>query len=283
MQPIKPWQELTFTDDYMFKKTLEARDISKGVLNESLSWDIERVTYFEEEKPLKPHYDGKGVRLDAYLHDERERIYDVEMQVRKMREKGLSQKEIDDGIKILAKRARCYLDEIDMDRMQRGSRYSELRPTFVIFYCPFPLFDGKQSVYRFPRICIDNPELVLPDESELIFITSKGNRTGLSKSMCALLDYMNGKVSDDPLVQRIEERIHTVKKQEQEERDYMMFEMRRREELAEASAEAEARGEGNIVRRMILDHAPMNFIQKYSGWTSDQIMDFAKKNHLVLP
>ena len=122
------------------------------------------------------------------------------------------------------------------------SRYSELRPTFVIFFCPFPLFHGEQCVYRFPRICANHPSLTLPDESELIFITSKGKRDGLSASMCALLDYMEGKVSTDPLVERIEERIHFVKQQEQEERDYMIFEMRLRDERAEARAEGRAEG-----------------------------------------
>ena len=29
MKPIKPWKGLTFTDDYMFKKVMEARDICR--------------------------------------------------------------------------------------------------------------------------------------------------------------------------------------------------------------------------------------------------------------
>ena len=242
MKPIKPWKDLTFTDDYMFKKVMEARDICRDTLNESLAWNIQHITYFEEEKSLQPFYDSKGIRLDAYIHDDSERIYDIEMQVRKMHEKIAGETESADAMKSLAKRARCYLDEIDMERMQSGSRYSELRPTFVIFFCPFPLFDGEQCVYRFPRICANHPSLTLPDESELIFITSKGKRDGLSASMCALLDYMDGKVSADPLIKRIEERIHFVKQQEQEERDYMIFEMRLRDERAEARDEGRAEG-----------------------------------------
>ena len=50
MSSIKPWKELTFTDDYMFKKVMEAADICTESLNAFLSWDIKRITYFEEEK-----------------------------------------------------------------------------------------------------------------------------------------------------------------------------------------------------------------------------------------
>ena len=141
MSSIKPWKELTFTDDYMFKKVMEAADICTESLNAFLSWNIERITYFEEEKPLQAFYDSKGVRLDVYIHDEAERIYDVEMQVRKMREKiGI------DVMESLAKRCRFYLGQLDADFLRKGSLYSDLRPTIIIFFCPFPLFAGKYSV-----------------------------------------------------------------------------------------------------------------------------------------
>ena len=162
MSSIKPWKELTFTDDYMFKKVMEAADICTESLNAFLSWNIERITYFEEEKPLQAFYDSKGVRLDVYIHDEAERIYDVEMQVRKMREKiGV------DVMASLAKRCRFYLGQLDADFLRKGSLYSDLRPTIIIFFCPFPLFDGKHSVYPFHHLCTKDPSIVLPDDAEI--------------------------------------------------------------------------------------------------------------------
>lgn len=245
MPSIKPWQDLTFTDDYMFKKIMEVRVICKGALNRVLPWNVRRVTYFEKEKALKALYEGKGVRLDAYIHDEVERIYDIEMQVRQLYEK----KDVD-AMMALAKRGRYYLAELDINYLQQGAVYSDLHPTIVIFFCPFPIFDGSQSIYRFPRICVGHPSLTLPDETELIFVTSKGNRQGLQKSTCAFLDYLDGKITNDPFVQRIEERIHSVKQKEEEEREYMMFEMRLRQERLMAAKEAaqkaakKARAEG---------------------------------------
>ena len=288
MPSIKPWQELTFTDDYMFKKVMEAADICTESLNAFLSWNIERITYFEEEKPLQAFYDSKGVRLDVYIHDEAERIYDVEMQVRKIREKtGI------DAMESLAKRCRFYLGQLDADFLRKGALYSDLRPTIIIFFCPFPLFDGKRSVYPFRHLCTKDPSIILPDDAEALLITSKGDRRGLSETACALLDYMDGIVSDHPLVQKIEERIHTVKKNEQEERDYMTFEMRIREERADARAEgrAEGKAEGKAegiaekafrtICNQLKRHVPYQDIAFDNEVSVDEVIRIAKESHLA--
>ena len=238
-RPIKSWQDLKFTDDYMFKKTMEAEDICIDTLRAFLSWDISRITYFEKEKALKAYYDTKGVRLDVYVRDEIERLYDVEMQVRKIQEKQEEQKI--DAMTSLAKRARFYQSEIDTDLLLKGALYSDLRPTLIMFLCPFKIFDGKRAIYHFKRTCTENPELTLLDETEFIFISSKGVRKGLSKRACAILDYMNGQESSDSLIKRIKDRINAIKRSETEERDYMTYEMRLREERAEGIKEGEAR------------------------------------------
>ena len=280
MSSIKPWKELTFTDDYMFKKAMEAADICTESLNAFLSWDIKRITYFEEEKPLQAFYDSKGVRLDVYIHDEVERIYDVEMQVRKIHEKTGVNPMIS-----LAKRSRFYLGQLDVEFLAKGSLYSDLRPTIILFFCPFPLFDKKRAIYAFRHTCTADSSLILPDESEFIFISSKGNRTGLSETACALLDYMDGIVSNHPLVQKIEERIHTVKQNEQEERDYMTFEMRIREERADAKAEGKVEGIAEKAFRTICNqlrrHVPYQDIASDNEVSIDEVIRIAKESHLA--
>ena len=70
LKKFKPWEDLTFTDDYMFKLLMERKRICKGTLNAFLNWNIRSITYFATEKPLQAGYAAKGVRLDVYLHDE---------------------------------------------------------------------------------------------------------------------------------------------------------------------------------------------------------------------
>lgn len=89
---------------------------------------------------------------------------------------------------------------------------------------------------------------------------------------------MDGKLSNDSLVQRIENRIHSVKQKEQEEREYMMFEMRLREEREEAKTE----GKAEVILNMLKEHVRLDAIQRFTGWTADQIRALAQKNGLAV-
>lgn len=47
-------------------------------------------------------------------------------------------------------------------------------------------------------------------------------------------------------------------------------------------ARGKMKGEGNIILNMLRDHAPLAFIQKYSGWTADDIRALAQQNGLAV-
>ena len=139
--------------------------------------------------------------------------------------------------------------------------------------------------WKFQRLCTKDPSIVLPDDAEILLITSKGDRTGLSETACALLDYMDGNVSNHPLVQKIEKRIHTVKQSEQEERDYMTFEMRIREERADAKAEGKAEGIAekafHTICNQLRRHVPYQDIASDNEVSVDEVIRITKESHLV--
>ena len=68
---IKPWEELTIRDDYMFKLVMRRKHICKKMLELILQINIRDIRYIEEEKNLKFQYAGKGVRLDVYVADDK--------------------------------------------------------------------------------------------------------------------------------------------------------------------------------------------------------------------
>lgn len=291
MAKYKDWWDLTFTDDYMFKCVMKNKDICIKTLNRFLPWNIRDITYYEDEKPLQSHYEGKGVRLDVYVEDDVHRSYDLEMQVRKVREQP-PHPSTDTAAPstVLAKRMRFYQGELDVDQLVKGGLYSELRPTVILFFCPFEVFDGSRHVYRFRTICADEPKLIFPDEVEKIVISSRGHMNDIPPNVQSFLEYLEGTVSDDPLVQEIEQEIHTVKQRKQEERDYMSYLMNIREEREEARAEGKAEGKaegrtegkGEMIINMIKDHMHLDTIQRVSGWTADQIRALAQKNGLAV-
>ena len=53
---MKPIEELTFTDDYMFGYVMRNEEICKGLLERLLKIKIERLEYPELQKSISPYY-----------------------------------------------------------------------------------------------------------------------------------------------------------------------------------------------------------------------------------
>ena len=81
---MKSWEELTICDDYMFKLIMSRKRICKKVLERILHVEISDIRYLEAEKPMKPSYRSKGIRLDVYVRDDTHTVYNIEMQVRRV-------------------------------------------------------------------------------------------------------------------------------------------------------------------------------------------------------
>ena len=79
MAARKTWDELDITDDYLFKLVMKHKHICKSMIEKILQIKIRDLRYIEEEKTLKHQYDSKGVRLDVYVEDDQNTVYDIEM------------------------------------------------------------------------------------------------------------------------------------------------------------------------------------------------------------
>ena len=65
---IKPWNELTFTDDYMFKLVMSKHPkFIKKLLEIILQVKVRDIRFHETEKTFKESYDGHGIRFDLYV------------------------------------------------------------------------------------------------------------------------------------------------------------------------------------------------------------------------
>ena len=79
----KQYQELTFTDDFMFGKVLVNNpEICRRLLEVLLEIRIKKISFPERQKTIEILSDGKGIRLDVYVDDENGTIYNIEMQTK---------------------------------------------------------------------------------------------------------------------------------------------------------------------------------------------------------
>ena len=236
---IKPWEELSIRDDYMFKLIMSRKRICKKVLERILHIEISDIHYLEAEKPMKSRYQSKGVRLDVYVRDDANTVYNIEMQVRQPEGDGL------------AKRTRYYQSMIDADLLAAGADYDELNQTIIIFICPFDPFERNRCLYTFETLCKEDTGLPLNDGATKIFLNTKGTADDVSDTLKAFLGYVNGVLSSDALVQEIDDEIQKVKTEEGEKVEYMTFAMKKRDEWKAGVSEGrmEGRREGRLEGR----------------------------------
>ncbi len=209
----------------MFKLIMRRKHICKRMLEKILQLSIQDIRYHEEEKTMKFGYDSKGIRLDVYLEADGTVIV-VEMQVR------------DPMTEELAKRTRYYQSMIDLDMLEAGCKYKHLKPTIIIFICPFDPYKEDRHVYTFRNTCLEDTNLEMGDQTTKIFLNTTGSKNDVGTDVKAFLDYVNGVLSDDDFVREIDEEIHKVKCIEEERLAYMTYELK----LDDAREEGERKG-----------------------------------------
>ena len=235
MGNIKPWEELTIRDDYMFKLVMRRKHICKTMIEKLLKLKLSDIRYIDEEKTVKPKCESKGVRLDVYVEGSGE-IFEIEMQVRQP----------DSGE--LAKRVRYYQAMLDTDHLMAGQKYKTLPTTYIIFICPFDPFGKSRHIYTFRNLCVEENGLELDDKTTKVFVNSKGTANDVTPDVKAFLDYVNGVFSNDTFVQEIEDEIVRVKEMQEERVKYMTYEMKIEEERELAEEKGVEKGENKLAR-----------------------------------
>ena len=208
---MKKFEELTFTDDFMFCKTLtENPDLCRELAELIIGKRISRIVNLQKQKTVEILPDGRGVRFDVCLEGEKE-ICDIEMQnsVNK---------------KVLPKRTRYYQSSMDIESLMRNEDYTKLKKSYILFLCKEMPFEGKElHKFTFKNVCLEDPELELGDEAYKIFLTSAGKADDISKEMMKLMDYIADNKTESDFTVRLENAVKAIKKGEGWRREYIQL------------------------------------------------------------
>ena len=207
---FKPWDELTFADDFMFCKIMMNKEICISVLERLLHIKIKDITYLTEQKSITPSYDSKGVRLDVYLADS-DHIFDVEMQTTRRSD--------------LSKRSRYYQSLMDIDSIKKGQSYNTLKDSYVIFICMFDPFEKGLPVYSFQNTCKENTSIKLNDRSFKVFYNATGYEKEKDAEISAFLKYLCQGEGKTNLTVAIKNHVQELKGNESWRSEYMTLEM----------------------------------------------------------
>ena len=233
MKYTTDWEEIGLSNDFIFGKVMSDPELCKELLERILPGiEIDHIEYPELQKPIKEDVDARSVRLDVYVKDGKNTVYDIEMQKVNTRE--------------LPKRSRYYQGMMDLQLIDSGQPYKKLNQSYVIFICLEDVFGKNRHIYTFENICREDPEIKLRDGAIKIFLNAKSNLNDVSSELRAFLDYLGGKKSEDEYVQKLEKAVREAKRNRKWRHEYMTLLMRDQEnqEIGEERGRREGRLEG---------------------------------------
>jgi predicted transposase/invertase (TIGR01784 family) len=206
---IKSFEELRFSDDFMFGKVMEDLNLCREVLECLLGKPVGKLKEIQTQREFKYTSDGKPIRMDVYNEAEDGSVFDAEMEK-------LNHKTVESHM--LPKRARFYQAAIDIDYMNKGDSYKILPESTVVFICTFDPFKQGEYQYIFSEKCKD---LSLQDGTQKIFFNCTYQGDDISEELRFLYDYIMTGKAESKLTQRIEEAVTKGQRNEVWRTQYM--------------------------------------------------------------
>ena len=278
---------LPFTNDKIFMNVMRSPKICRALLelilpneeigairirksdnplldNSEIDEDAGESMSIETQKTLKLGADVHGVRFDAFV--ESSKLWaDIEMQTSNDSE--------------LDKRARYYHANIDLDFLEQGQPYENLKPSYVIFICTFDYFNMDEPVYFFRSWDVEK-SLPLKDLSYTIMLNTKCSPEKVPEALKPFYEYLNDpkKNQASELTRMIDERVRKFNSNEWRQK-YMTFEymLNERERkglelgIEQGRSEGEAKKQHEIAKNLKLDGIPMDVIAKNTGLTLEEV------------
>lgn len=208
---IKKYEELDITNSFMFGKVMRNPRLCKLLLETVLQIKINKIVYLDYEKTLDIAVSQKGVRIDIYVEDSVNSVYNLEMQV---------QNEGD-----LPFRSRYYQGIIDLNLLEKGMDYDKLKLSFVIFICMFDPFRCDQYIYTFNNQCEEVKGLTLKDGRTIIFLNANGHKGKVSQELKDLLTYFRSCVPQGELASEIDYEVAIARSNISWRREYMQLQL----------------------------------------------------------
>ena len=119
---------------------------------------------------------------------------------------------------------------IDLNVIEKGEIYRDLKESIVIFICKFDPFGEGLSKYTFKNICNENKELYLEDGTSKVFFNTKDYYKESKEDAKSFLEYIEKeKSSENNFVKKLEQKIRNIKENKEWRAEYMTLLMREQE------------------------------------------------------
>jgi predicted transposase/invertase (TIGR01784 family) len=253
------YESLSFANNFMFAKVMRNPVLCRKLLEVILDVEIEKIEYPEEEKVIDIAADAKSVRLDVYVKDDKNTVYNVEMQATDTKE--------------LPKRSRYYQAMIDLNLIEKGQPYNKLNKSYVIFICMFDVFGKGRHIYTFENICLQDSTLSLGDETTKVFLNPRSDMNDVDEELNNFLKYLADGTVSDSFTQGLSDEVTKVKQNKEWRREYMALNLREQADRQLVRAEGRAEGQKSTVLKMLKKGISLDEIQEFVDLSMDELKE----------
>lgn len=189
------YEHLGIEDDFIFAKIMQDKLLCVRLLELLTGNTIDDVENIVVQKSVKVTNDSKGIRYDVYVDDGQNRIYDAEMQNKTSKDKELP------------RRSRFYQEMLDLNELEKGEHYMDLKDSYVIFICTYDPFKENLCCYSFSNVCAEKNNLLLDDGRNILFFNTKGDRENTTKEIAEFLDYVENRNVSGSFTQQLDDAV----------------------------------------------------------------------------
>ena len=225
----KKWENLTLSNDFIFCRVMKVKELCRELIEILLNVKIKEINYIEDQKTINVDHETKGVKLDIVLEGD-DKIYNIEMQTRETKE--------------IPRRIRYYESLIDINSLEKGNSYRNLKDTIIIFICNFDMFKKNLPRYDFKTYCTQDKTIELDKGITEIFFNTKAYGNATDENLKAFLKFLEDSKNEknNEFVGKLENMVMKIKNNRKEEKDYMNTILK--EQLAREEGFEEGRREG---------------------------------------
>ena len=258
----KKWEELTFSDNYIFCKVMEDERLCRHLLEILLDIRIEKLEYIRTETPVENFFDSRGVRLDVLVKDTG-RTFDIEMQAGSYRD--------------ILLRSRYYQGALDVGVTKRRTKYRELKESYILFICRDDPFGAGCPVYTQKSVFEEAPEVEYNDKTHKVFYNASGYEAAAGSEIGEVLRFIYNTETGGGFTQELAESVEAAKAQPEVKDGYMYFSDILEEEKEKAAAAGEERGftagAEQTARNMLAEEFPAEQVARLTGLSPDRVRE----------
>ena len=267
--PEEEWKNATIANNFIFYKVMRYNpDICKQLLEILLEIKIDHIEMTQEEY-VDIDFGKKAIRLDVYAVGAN-RAFNLEMQATDTKE--------------LPERSRFYQSALDLDDLNAGTDYIDLKTSYIIFICVPDIFGKGLAKYTFENTCIEQPGLKLNDRSYKYFFIANNYDKILNKDQRSFLQLVTSNKSTSAFADKIVKLVEDAKRNTQWRKQFMDFKHHLSQSFREGKEaglqEGEQIGAQNKAienaKTMLADNVSPEKVAFYSGLSIEKVLELQK-------